>query len=214
MSEAPTHVAAADCERCRHGLIAQPVNTVSSLAFVGAGWLALRGTGRARSVDVSQAAVGWAAVAAGLGSAAYHGPGTAVGRYVHDASLLALLGAVAVADVGIATGRQPPVAVMASLAPVALVAARPRWSMASQLVFGLAAVAAEGVRFSVRPARGAARRRRLLETTVAGAGAAAHALGRTGGPLCDPDSRVQPHALWHGAIAAAVWLRAKDAGTA
>jgi hypothetical protein len=31
-------------------------------------------------------------------------------------------------------------------------------------------------------------------------------LGATGGPLCDPDSILQPHGLWHlGAAAALLW---------
>jgi hypothetical protein len=31
-------------------------------------------------------------------------------------------------------------------------------------------------------------------------------LGATGGPLCDPDSLLQPHAIWHlGAAAAVTW---------
>ena len=34
---APAHVAASDCERCRPGLVAQPVNAMSSLAFVATG---------------------------------------------------------------------------------------------------------------------------------------------------------------------------------
>lgn len=204
------HVAASDCEHCRPGLIAQPINTVSSLAFVVSGAMLLRSGRRRGTSSSADEAVGWAAVAAGLGSAAYHGPGTAFGRYLHDASLLGLLGAVAVADAGLVLGRRPTVAVVAAVPAVALVAGHPATSMAAQLIFGLGAAAAEGARFATAPASGGARWRRWFEGTVAGAGAAAHLLGRTGGPWCDPDSRVQPHALWHGAMATAVWLRGRD----
>ena len=38
-------------------------------------------------------------------------------------------------------------------------------------------------------------------------GVTAYLLGRTGAPLCRPDSLLQPHALWHllTAVAMAVW---------
>ena len=45
---------------------------------------------------------------------------------------------------------------------------------------------------------------------VAAIGAAAHVLGRTGGPLCAPDSILQPHAFWHLTTSATVWLRARS----
>lgn len=204
------HVAASDCEHCRPGLIAQPVNTGSSLAFVVTGSLLLR-SGRRRGASApAEVAVGWASVAAGLGSVAYHGPGTAFGRYLHDASLLGLLAAMAVADVELVSGRRAPTAVVAAVPAVAMLAARPETSMVAQLVFGLGATVAEAARFASSPASGAARWRRRLEGAVAGAGATAHLLGRTGGPWCDPGRTVQPHALWHGAMATAVWLRGRD----
>lgn len=39
------------------------------------------------------------------------------------------------------------------------------------------------------------------------AGLAAYGVGRTGGPLCRPDSLLQPHAAWHvlAAVALAAW---------
>jgi hypothetical protein len=38
-------------------------------------------------------------------------------------------------------------------------------------------------------------------------GVASYVLGRSGGPLCDPESLLQPHAVWHvaTAVAAAAW---------
>lgn len=38
---------------------------------------------------------------------------------------------------------------------------------------------------------------------LGGIGLGSYALGRTGSPLCDPDSLLQPHALWHVTTAAA-----------
>ena len=46
------------------------------------------------------------------------------------------------------------------------------------------------------------------------AGGVAWVLGRTDGPLCDPDSLLQPHALWHAlaAVAAAAALAVPTTG--
>lgn len=86
------HVACSDCERIRPGLIAQPVNTLSSLAYVVAGVVIAR---RARrdggAVEGLRLALAAAAVATGLGSVAYHGPGGRWGKLAHDGGL-AMLG--------------------------------------------------------------------------------------------------------------------------
>ena len=73
------HIAVSDCERCRPGLVAQPVNTLSSLAYCAAGAWVLR-----RPRTTSRVALGIAAIAAGVGSAAYHGPGGRASKLVHD----------------------------------------------------------------------------------------------------------------------------------
>jgi len=54
------------------------------------------------------------------------------------------------------------------------------------------------------------RRRRIAHRIVSAAlaaGLTGYVLGRTGGPLCRPDSLLQPHALWHvlTAVAMAAW---------
>src|SRR4051812_22559035 len=96
VTEAPsTHVAVSDCERVRPGFIAQPVNTVSSLAYCAAGaWILLTGPGGKR-----RSALGIAALAAGAGSVAYHGPGGRGGKWVHDITASALGSAVTSAGV-------------------------------------------------------------------------------------------------------------------
>jgi hypothetical protein len=90
---------AGDCERLHDGLIAQPVNTASALAYVAVGaWLLGRGLrpgpgdGPARPVTV---AFGVAVAAAGLGSVDYHGPGSPAARLLHDGGLYAVVGLVA-----------------------------------------------------------------------------------------------------------------------
>jgi hypothetical protein len=98
---------AGDCERLHDGLVAQPVNTASALAFVAVGaWLAgrgLRAGGRpARPVTV---AFGVAVAAAGVGSVDYHGPGSPAARLLHDGTLYAVAGFVAWREVARRVGR-------------------------------------------------------------------------------------------------------------
>jgi hypothetical protein len=86
---------AGDCERLGGGLLAQPVNTASALAYVAVGaWLVGRGLrsgpGRGRTVGF-----GLAVAAAGAGSVDYHGPGSPAARLLHDGGLCAVVGLVA-----------------------------------------------------------------------------------------------------------------------
>ena len=78
------HVAVSDCERIRPGLIGQPANAASSLAFI------------AVAVPMWRRHKAWRGVAAalafeGLGSVAYHGPGGRISKFVHDIGLLFIL---------------------------------------------------------------------------------------------------------------------------
>jgi hypothetical protein len=84
-------LAAGDCERLHDGLVAQPVNTASALAYVAVGaWLAGRGGGSGRRVGF-----GLAVAAAGVGSVDFHGPGSPAARLLHDGGLYAVVGFVA-----------------------------------------------------------------------------------------------------------------------
>jgi hypothetical protein len=87
---------AGDCERLHDGLIAQPVNTASALAYVAVGaWL----LGRRQPV------FGLAVAAAGIGSVDYHGPGSPAARLLHDGGLYAVAGYVAWHEVARRVGR-------------------------------------------------------------------------------------------------------------
>jgi drug/metabolite transporter (DMT)-like permease len=83
------HVACDDCERIRPGLVAQPVNTASSVALCLAGAALLH-----RRAHRPGRVLGVLAIAAGLGSVAYHGPGGRPSRVAHDASAVALAAGV------------------------------------------------------------------------------------------------------------------------
>jgi hypothetical protein len=90
---------AGDCERLHDGLIAQPVNTASALAYVAVGaWLAGRGL-RADPGRGPLLVFGLAVGLAGIGSVDYHGTGSPAARLLHDGGLYAVAGFVAVAEV-------------------------------------------------------------------------------------------------------------------
>jgi hypothetical protein len=96
---------AGDCERLHDGLIAQPVNTASALAYVAVGaWLAGRGL-RAGPGRGPLVAFGLAVTAAGVGSVDYHGPGSPAARLLHDGSLYLVVGLVAWREVARWVGR-------------------------------------------------------------------------------------------------------------
>jgi hypothetical protein len=104
---------AGDCERLHDGLIAQPVNTASALAFVAVGaWLVSR-----RHVGF-----GLAVAAAGVGSVDFHGPGSPAARMLHDGSLYLVVGLVAWREV-VRRGPRRRVAYRAALALAAAGAA-------------------------------------------------------------------------------------------
>ena len=96
---------AGDCERLHDGLVAQPVNTASALAYVAVGaWLIGRGlrpgtAGRSSPAQPRTVAFGAAVVAAGVGSLDYHGPGSPAARLLHDGGLYAVAGYVAWTEV-------------------------------------------------------------------------------------------------------------------
>ena len=80
---------ASDCEALRDGWLAQPVNTLSSLAYVVAGAYVLR-RGGPRLPALALAAVG-------VGSVLYHGPMTPGASVAHDGSIVALAATVPLA---------------------------------------------------------------------------------------------------------------------
>lgn len=205
MNHSTPRAGAGDCERCRPGPISQPVNAASSLGYVVAGAAMLRTGADRRPVETL---VAWSSIAAGVGSAAFHGPGGPASKAVHDAGLIALLASAGLADLEQLSAvdlRWPALAVV----PVASLAlARSAWSERAQVLVGAAVLAGEVLR--LRGWRYTGRVEAQVMLPVAAIGAAAHIFGRTGGPLCAPDSILQPHAFWHLTTAATVWLRARS----
>jgi hypothetical protein len=110
------HVAVSDCERIRPGPIAQPANTLSSLAFVLAA-VPIDRIGRRRRQPAWRA-VALASAIEGLGSVAYHGPGGHGSKLLHDAGLVALTASLAAALVAEppARARRPVTSVLTASA--------------------------------------------------------------------------------------------------
>lgn len=161
----PPRLGDSDCEALHEGVFAQPVNTATSLSFLGVGVWAASRVRSLRPEDRASASAFAAMVALnGLGSAAYHGPQFPGSQTLHD------LPAYGVLVVGGAVplwrklrGRE----------------ALPGWSN----VKGYSMLGANAV------------------------AAGSYVEGRTASRMCDPDSWVQFHGLWHLSTAAvmAIW---------
>lgn len=91
-------VATSDCECIRPGLVGQPANTASSLAFVAVGVPVVRRAAAERRW--AWVGVGVGAVLAGVGSVGYHGPGGRAAKVLHDVGV-DLLGASLVLAVAV-----------------------------------------------------------------------------------------------------------------
>lgn len=178
--------AAATCEMIRDGFLAQPVNAVTALAISFAG-LVVAGRPPVRWV-------GLAMVAAGLGSFLSHGPMPPYADWVHDVTLATLILVIA----GVALGRE------AWAAPAGLVGFGAAFAVlpsAASPAVGVLTAGAIGL-LLLKDRSG----RTIGPLLLLGVSAVIGRLGDTGGPLCDPASLIQPHALWHlGAAAAVAW---------
>ena len=197
----PVIQALSDCERVRPGLLGQPMNTASSIAFIATGlWLARKAPQQGDTRDLRH--YGAALAIVGVGSVAYHGPGGALAKWIHDVGVtvpLLVLGVVIVArrrGLNTATSARLILAALTTIA--VLLRARPAWSVpiAGTVVVAVAAAELDAWwRHRLRPAP------RLTAAAVGVAallgGAAIDALSRTGAPWCRPESLFQGHAAWH-----------------
>ncbi len=201
-----------DCEHIGQGLLAQPANTLSSLAYVLAGVLLLRrslaGRSGARMMPMVYAV---AVIGVGIGSAAFHGPMPAWGRFAHDLSIAAVLAFVIGYDVALARGASANaglamfVGITGACAVVLAVAPDAGNALDAVLVAG-AVVAEIGASRSAAGRATADGRLWIVIVGVVTIGALLNAVGRTDAPLCEPDSPVQLHAVWHVLTAFVLWL--------
>ena len=176
--------AAADCEAIGDGLLGQPVNAVTTFAFVAAGvWIITRRPDRSW--------VGAAVIATGLGSFLFHGPMPPGAEWAHDVTLAWLLLLVA----GTGTRWERATRIPGLLILSAFFALVP--AAADPIAVALAAVAVVGIRLDRSPHTWGA-------FSLLAVAAIVGRLGATGWPLCDPESLIQLHGVWHLAAAVSV----------
>lgn len=195
-----------DCERVRSAFPGQPVATWSSLAFCLVGVVVAARAARFPDRADRLRAFAFAAlvVVTGLGSVAYHGDGGATGRWLHDASFLATLWFMAVDDWR-PSGRWSTRRIAWGVGGGAVVVLLP---VAASLTNPT--LAALGLILAVSEARAwgerspGARRALAGAAVLAAAAGLVYVLSRTDGPLCDPDSLLQGHGLWHALVAASL----------
>jgi hypothetical protein len=199
-------IAAGDCscEAFGPGIVLQPINALSSLALVIAGigilwFLPTAARDRRRRTGYAATVVGL-----GVGSAAFHASMTEWGGWMDLIGIHLFLGyvlVVGVAEFAAVSDR----GFLATVAGGGTATAVALWFMdngfgkytAAALV---AAIAVTEWLLRSRPARS---NRRWLWSAVGlfTVGLAVQWLGRGGGPWCDPDRLLQPHAVWHGIAA-------------
>jgi len=205
-------IGASDCERLGTGVIAQPFNTWTSVAYLLAGaWIIARR--RRWGLDPSAVVFGALVAANGLGSIAYHAAVDASGRWLHDLSLLGALGFVAGWQVAKlrpegaeGAGRWATIAAAAVLVVMGVVLIpvpdATNAVVVVLVVIALVAFLVQRIRARARPAWSD-----LPFVLVAVFAVGAFFLGRTGSPVCDADAVFQWHGVWHVATAvlAVVW---------
>jgi len=194
-----------DCEAIDGGLLAQPANALSSLAFTIVGlalipW-ALSAPDAERRV---RGAVVAGLVLTGIGSLLYHGPQGPGSQFAHDISFLVVLLVIGVADIAAGSGRSmlwswTVTTVLVVTTVVALVA----FPTATNLFTGGTLVVV--VIGDILLHRGGHRSQPWYAIAMGAMLVAigAFVFGRSGAWLCDPSSHLQAHAAWHlvGAIA-------------
>jgi len=196
-----------DCENIGGGFLAQPVNAVSSLAFLVFGIIALFSmSSRATAERSNRLVFGALMIATGIGSVLFHGPQGQASKYLHDVTFVVTLLAIATMNLaGILGWSQRRTwtnlgGVSAVVATLLLV-----WPSSTNAIAGLTFLSLVGVDVALRRS-GTIHRRWWFTAVVAMVVAGLFfASGRTGGPLCDSSSLFQGHALWHVLSATALW---------
>ncbi len=200
-----------DCEEIGEGLLNQPVNTLSSGVYTVFGawliWHALRRRSDETSVEVF---FGLALASVGIGSVAFHGPAPPGARLLHDLTIVAPLAVIAARSVGELSGWDSRRVIGAALGTIIIVGVVtglvPDLGIIAAGLVGAGAVITGVLVHRAGRRRFSRRANRLLAVVVVIVALAGviNVLGRTGGPICDPDSYFQGHAVWHVLTAGAL----------
>ncbi len=174
------------CEPYLDGFLQEPIAAISSLIYIVAALLA------------RPAPLPYAVLVAGIGVGSFvqHGPNPPFADLIHDLPLAGTL-AFAAADAAAHLTAQPRrwwwwAVPAGALVPVIMLAPGP----ADLLQVGMA-VAAIGLTLMRARRHPASRRRILLALGLLAVGGVIGRLSVSGGPLCDPESLLQGHAVWH-----------------
>lgn len=204
------------CETLQGGLVRQPANTWSSLAFVVVAlWVAWRyrsamRRGRSPLTPVEAVLLIGSLAAVGLGSAFYHASFTFVGQVLDVSGMYFIASFMLLHRAGASGWRAP-----AGLVPVflglnaLLMAAQVTTPGFRRILFGLLIVGAVVVEWRLTRA---GRPWLVAGASLLGLAFAIWVLDRER-ILCDPASLLQGHAVWHilGALAAACLHRSYEA---
>lgn len=204
------------CEAFRDGVVRQPANTWSSLAYVlVALWVAsrVRAAARSGSPPLSRTEgrlLVASLVAVGLGSAFYHASFTFVGQ-IFDVSGMYFVASFMLLHRALASGWKLPAGIVPAFLALnaALMAAQVTSPGFRRIMFGALIVAA--IAFEWRMTQ-AGRVWLVRGALILGLAFVIWLLDRER-ILCDPSSLMQGHAMWHtlGAVAAVCLYRSYEA---
>lgn len=194
-----------DCETIGPGILAQPINALSSLAFSVIGlviiWWASQVEGNERGVRI---VFGILMVLTGAGSVMFHGPQGPGSLFGHDVTFLVTVWFVAIVNVSETLQWRRVTEwgafVAGALVLSVLLVVSPGLTNVLMVATVIALVASD---LTIHR-RGTIRAWWYIASLVAIVAALVmFVLGRTGAPLCDPDSLFQGHGMWHllGAVA-------------
>ncbi len=196
-----------DCETIGRGLLAQPVNAVSSLAYVVVGVIVLYSVFRSEEEERTVRSVfGSLLIATGIGSLLFHGPQGPASRVIHDSTFILTVLFIALTNLAGLFGlsRRVQWAVFSLTGALTIVTLGLTPSSTNLLAGASVVLLIAGDALGHRA--GAIRMRWWAASVTAMAMAMVlFIVGRTGGPLCDSASLFQGHALWHVLSAGALW---------
>jgi hypothetical protein len=196
-----------DCEYIGGGVLAQPVNAISSLAFVLFGIIVvISAVSQPRTERVNRFIVGALMIATGAGSVLFHGPQGPASHFLHDATILLTMAAIVTMNVaGLLHWKEKRVWLILGVTGVAVTAVLLAWPSSTNVVAAVALVVLIAQDVALHRF-GAIRTRWWIAAIVAMAVALLFFVaGRTGSPFCDSASLLQGHALWHILAATALW---------
>jgi 1-acyl-sn-glycerol-3-phosphate acyltransferase len=196
-----------DCELRDEWLLEQDVNAWTSLAYVVAGMVLAWEVHRSR---LPRAVYGLAAVVAveGAGSFLYHGAAGDLSQFLHDVPLIGALCFIAGWHVGRLRDRTDAGSLVGLLA--GLLTATAMWVFARDATNVTVAVALTVIVIAslIARRRGMAAVWSWPLILFGAVAVTTWGLGRPDSPLCDADSLLQPHGLWHvlTAVVTLAWV--------